>query len=427
MEMTDNESRTTDDLNTADCPNGNTTHQKKKMAGLLKCLPKDNLTVSCTLVIVLMILGIIILQIPTILYYTAPPSTADSPLLSNIDFGTCTLSNVEVFQSAAPSVSLLEICITLGHCNDCINNTSPVFHLLQPVYDLSLFTANSPCSETVVSLFCNAINDDDIVNISLDTECMQVRDSSCASEWRLVETFFNLSLLNCSSLNDAESISLSRAPILPCPDGYGVLCGSICQPLCAEVSSFTEAATTVYRVLNIIFHSIAIISGIATLFACIYHRKKMFNHPLIFVVYYTIIFQIISYFVVAPYIIGTDSLLCSHPSLVVASANPTAFCKIQGAVIHTGGLIFLGFWLCHLCHLFFSLAFPFRAQQLMKSDCIWRFSHLTEDFRQLAMFQILLCCFIPSHYHMPSHQHLVCVYYWHLCGSCIRIIILQVG
>ena len=104
---------------------------------------------------------------------------------------------------------------------------------------------------------------------------MQVRDSSCASEWRLVETFFNLSLLNCSSLNDAESISLSRAPILPCPDGYGVLCGSICQPLCAEVSSFTEAATTVYRVLNIIFHSIAIISGIATLFACIYHRKKM--------------------------------------------------------------------------------------------------------------------------------------------------------
>ena len=113
MEMTDNESRTTDDLNTADCPKGlsnniglmklesksdkgNTTHQKKQMAGLLKCLPKDNLTVSCTLVIVLMILGIIILQIPTILYYTAPPSTADSPLLSNIDFGTCTVSSILV-------------------------------------------------------------------------------------------------------------------------------------------------------------------------------------------------------------------------------------------------------------------------------------------------------------------------------------------
>ena len=41
-----------------------------------------------------------------------------------------------------------------------------------------------------------------------------------------------------------------------------------------------------------------------------------------------------AYFVVAPYIIGTDSLLCSHPSLVVASANPTAFCKIQGMSVY---------------------------------------------------------------------------------------------
>ena len=63
---------------------------------------------------------------------------------------------------------------------------------------------------------------------------------------------------------------------------------------------------------------------------------------------------------------------------------------IPGAVIHTGGLIFLGFWLCHLCHLFFSLAFPFRAQQLMKSDCIWRFSHLTE------VVVVIACGFVPS-------------------------------
>ncbi|XP_065911465.1 uncharacterized protein [Dysidea avara] len=299
------------------------------------------------------------------------------------------LSNVEVFQSAAPSVSLLEVCITSGCSNDCINNTSPVFHLLQPVYDLSLFTANSQCSEAVVSLFFNAINDD-MVNISLDTECIQVRDSSCASEWRITETLFNLTLLDCDSLNATEHISLAKAPILPCPDGYGVLCGSICQPLCAEVSSFSEAATTAYRVLNIIFHGIAIISGIITFVACIYHRKKMFNHPLIFVVYYTVIFQIISYFVVAPYVFGTDSLLCSHPSLVVASADPTAFCKIQGVVIHTGGLIFLGFWLCHLCHVFFSLAYPFRSQQLMKSVQFRKISHLTE------VVVVIACGFIPS-------------------------------
>ena len=186
----------------------------------------------------------------------------------------CQVRNVEAFQSASPTVSLLELCIASGRCNDCINSISPVFYLLQAVYDLSLFTANSKCSEAVVSLFCNAANDD-TVDISLDTECIQVRDSSCASEWRITETFFNLSLINCSSLNNPENFALSRAPILPCPDGYGVLCGSICQPLCAEVSSFSESATTASRVLNIILHSIAFISGIATLFACIYHRKKM--------------------------------------------------------------------------------------------------------------------------------------------------------
>jgi len=72
----------------------NSTHLKKKMANILKDLSKDNPTVSYALLIVLMILVIIILQIPTILYATAPPSTADSSLLSSIDFDTCTVSSL---------------------------------------------------------------------------------------------------------------------------------------------------------------------------------------------------------------------------------------------------------------------------------------------------------------------------------------------
>jgi len=63
---------------------------------------------------------------------------------------------------------------------------------------------------------------------------------------------------------------------------------------------------------------------------------------------------------------------------------------VSGAVIHTGGLIYLGFWLCHLCHLYFSLAYPFRVQQLMKSVCIWRISHLTE------VVVIVTVGFVPS-------------------------------
>ena len=114
-----------------------------------------------------------------------------------------------------------------------------------------------------------------MANISLDTECIQVRDRGCAAEWRIIETLFNLTLLDCNSLNDTERVSLAKAPILPCPDGYGVLCGSICQPLCAEISSFSEEATLAYRILNIIFHSIAIVSGMAVFIACICRRKKM--------------------------------------------------------------------------------------------------------------------------------------------------------
>jgi len=110
---------------------------------------------------------------------------------------------------------------------------------------------------------------------SLDEECLEVRDNKCAAEWRLVETFFNITLLDCNSLNDTGDISLSRAPTQSCPDDFGVLCGSICQPLCAEISLFNDAATTAYEVLNIIFHSISVVSGFVTLFACVYDRKKM--------------------------------------------------------------------------------------------------------------------------------------------------------
>ena len=76
-----------------------------------------------------------------------------------------------------------------------------------------------------------------------------------------------------------------------------------------------------------------------------------FTFPLIFVVYNTIstsitgkfclLFSvtrfiltdfIIGFFLVLPYIVGIDSLLCAHPSLIVANAKPTDFCKVQGTM-----------------------------------------------------------------------------------------------
>ena len=164
--------------------------------------------------------------------------------------------------------------------NELCNYTYSVplqFYLLQPVYDLSFITGNSLCSASILSLFCSTVALYDGCNVtkSLDEECVQVRDNECAAEWRIVETLFNLTLPDCSSLNETGNILLSKAPTQMCPDEFGVLCGSICQPLCAEFSLHNDATTTIYAVFEIILNCISIIAGLVTIAASIYERKKM--------------------------------------------------------------------------------------------------------------------------------------------------------
>ena len=188
------------------------------------------------------------------------------------------VTNVEMFQPS--NVSLLDkcnLCKESELCYNCTDDIAEEFYLLQLVYDFSVVTRNSQCSKAIRSLFCNAVTsyDDDDITTPLDEECVKVRDNECAAEWRLMETFFNVTLLDCNSLNDSGHILLSKAPAQNCPDDFGVLCGSVCQPLCAEISLFNDAATTAYEVLNIIFHSMSVVSGFGTLVACIYDRKKM--------------------------------------------------------------------------------------------------------------------------------------------------------
>lgn len=61
-----------------------------------------------------------------------------------------------------------------------------------------------------------------------------------------------------------------------------------------------------------------------------------------------------------------------------------------GLVVQTGALVFFGFWLFHLCHLFLSLLFPFKAHLLMKSAHFKRYAHIIE------VIIVLGCGFIPS-------------------------------
>ena len=52
------------------------------------------------------------------------------------------------------------------------------------------------------------------------------------------------------------------------------------------------------------------------------------------------------------------------------------FLLLAGFILHSGILWFFGFWLCHLAHLFFALAFPFKAKKFMSDH--GRIAHIVE-------------------------------------------------
>ena len=143
---------------------------------------------------------------------------------------------------------------------------------LQAVYDLSVVLENDQCSDAISQFYCNAIDDD---THDLITECLEVRDDTCAAEWRMIESFINLTLPSCVGFYGVNNFTSEKAPALNCPVDFGIFCGSLCQPLCAEFSLFSDAATVAYKVLNIMFHITAIIAGVVTILACYIHRTKM--------------------------------------------------------------------------------------------------------------------------------------------------------
>ena len=148
--------------------------------------------------------------------------------------------------------------------------------ILQPVHDLSLLLGNVQCSEAIVQFFCNAISEADNDSFILIKECLIVRDNKCAAEWRIAENFFDVPLPSCNSFNESANFTIARAPVLSCPEDFGIFCGSLCQPLCAEISLFNDVATAAYEVLNIILHTMSVIAGVITLIACCVHRRKMY-------------------------------------------------------------------------------------------------------------------------------------------------------
>ena len=185
------------------------------------------------------------------------------------------VNNIEHYQTSF-NTPLIALCNENKLCSSY--NETDEYHeleILQPVYSLSTLLGNTQCGEATLQFFFTAINETNNDNYTLKTDCLRIRDDICAAEWRVAEVFFNASLPDCSSFDEDANFVTARAPTLSCPDDFGVFCGSLCQPLCDEISIFNDTATTVYEVLIIIFHTLSLIAGIVTLLACCLRKWKM--------------------------------------------------------------------------------------------------------------------------------------------------------
>jgi len=162
---------------------------------------------------------------------------------------------------------------------DCDSNSTTILDLYL-IYDLS-FTLNSisQCGSDALSFFCNAtilLCGGDSSSVDLTEECKEVRDKKCASEWRIVENFFKISLLDCISFTKSGNTTFRSAPILPCASQFDHFCGSTCAPVCGEYSVLTEDTSTFYfRFVVSTLGVICFIGGVITLIACYYNRQKM--------------------------------------------------------------------------------------------------------------------------------------------------------
>ena len=147
---------------------------------------------------------------------------------------------------------------------------------LNYVYSFGDILHNDQCVEDGLEFFCSAFDFlcDGVYSLSLSEECSQIRDNKCATEWRIVENFVNITLLDCSSFDEGVNLTVSVTPQLPCPDDFGVFCG-LCLPICGETLQYTDSVVTAYDVWLIVMLVISLIGGVITLIASIVKRATM--------------------------------------------------------------------------------------------------------------------------------------------------------
>ena len=165
----------------------------------------------------------------------------------------------------------------LSSCNDVQAVTA-----LALVYGLGTMLDSRSCVEDGISFFCNsiAVLCGNVNGSSLLTEeCVEIRDSNCAVEWRIVGNLLpNVSVPDCSSLDDEANLTFSAVtPPQTCPNDFDVFCNTFCLPVCGETSPqmYSDSIINFYHVWAILMVVISLTGGIVVFIAVYLKRETM--------------------------------------------------------------------------------------------------------------------------------------------------------
>ena len=160
----------------------------------------------------------------------------------------------------------------IGPSEDDINN----FINIITVY------ASKQCRDAALPFICQYIFppcnvSDDNVDFIGQTQCINIRDAVCSSEWHFIMTKYTslASLLpKCENFNDTDNISLIAPQSLQCHYQFKEYCG-LCLPLCGKFSLYRVQTKFQERSVLIILAIAAVIGGILVFIASIYRWKAM--------------------------------------------------------------------------------------------------------------------------------------------------------
>ena len=148
----------------------------------------------------------------------------------------------------------------------CVNQTLYTYEALRTI---NLPSSQQYCSETVETLFCDALMECSNESYVKDIVCQQVRQEYCTAEWRMLEVHNKTDrLIDCKEYEETAPLN--------CSDQFDLASdGSVCLPLCGEFSQYSEAYTTPRIALFAMCLFIGIIGGILVIIISFRKRKKM--------------------------------------------------------------------------------------------------------------------------------------------------------